>query len=92
MSFHESYSNLLIQLPPSLIKAEWIRLTTRKKNPLSESEASSINPIIEEFLKHEIDRYQRKKQYQYNPTQYIQSENSFKFKGLLFYNRNTFSK
>ncbi|CAG8831997.1 8743_t:CDS:2, partial [Cetraspora pellucida] len=31
--------NLLTQLPPSLIKARWIQLTTRKKNPLSESEA-----------------------------------------------------
>ena len=59
MAFHESYSNLLTQLPPSLIKAGWIRLTTRKKNPLSENEASSINPIIESFLKHEINRYQK---------------------------------
>ncbi|RIB13455.1 hypothetical protein C2G38_2197815 [Gigaspora rosea] len=52
MVFHENYSNLLTQLPPSLIKAGWNRLTTRKKNPLSESEASSISPIIEAFLKH----------------------------------------
>jgi len=59
MAFHESYSNLLTQLPPSLIKAGWIRLTTRKKNSLSENEASSINPIIESFLKHEINRYQK---------------------------------
>jgi hypothetical protein len=75
MAFHVSYSNLLSQLPPSLIESGWIRLTTRKRNPLSESEASSINPIIEGFLKHEVDRYQRKRQYRYNPTQYIQSEN-----------------
>ncbi|RIB27723.1 hypothetical protein C2G38_2159774 [Gigaspora rosea] len=39
MTFHENYSNLLTQLPPSLIKAGWNQLTTRKKNPLSESEA-----------------------------------------------------
>ncbi|RIB21572.1 hypothetical protein C2G38_2176241 [Gigaspora rosea] len=53
MAFHESYSNLFIHLPSSLIKAGWNRLTTQKKNPLSESEASSISPIIEAFLKHE---------------------------------------
>src|SRR5438477_4781909 len=70
MAFHDSYSNLLNQLPPSLIKAGWIRLTTRKRNPLTESEASDISPIIEAFLKHEVDRYQRKKKYRYNPTQY----------------------
>ncbi|RIB27975.1 hypothetical protein C2G38_2028907 [Gigaspora rosea] len=38
-----------------------------KKNPLSESEASSICPIIEAFLKHEVDRYQRNKKSRYNP-------------------------
>ncbi|CAG8784926.1 4065_t:CDS:1, partial [Cetraspora pellucida] len=37
-------------------------------NPLSISEASSINPIIEAFLKHEVDRYQKNKKSQYNPT------------------------
>ena len=73
MAFHDSYSNLLNQLPPSLIKAGWIRLTTRKRNPLTESEASDISPIIEAFLKHEVDRYQRKKKYRYNPTHHIQS-------------------
>ena len=61
MVFYENYSNLLTQLFPLLIKAGWNRLTTRKKNPLSESEASSISSIIEAFLKHEVDRYQRKK-------------------------------
>jgi hypothetical protein len=76
MAFHDSYSNLLSQLPPSLIKAGWIRLTTRKRNPLSESEASSISPIIVAFLKHEVDRYQRKKKYRYDPTHHIQSENT----------------
>ncbi|RIB30066.1 hypothetical protein C2G38_2153655 [Gigaspora rosea] len=74
MTFHENYSNLLTQLPPSLIKAGWNRLTTRKKNPLSESEASSISPIIEAFLKHEVDRYQRNKKPRYNPTIEIETE------------------
>ncbi|RIB01321.1 hypothetical protein C2G38_2231187 [Gigaspora rosea] len=74
MVFHENYSNLLTQLPPSLIKARWNRLTTRKKNPLSESEASSISPIIEAFLKHEVDKYQRKKKSQYNPTIEVETE------------------
>ncbi|CAG8608105.1 13941_t:CDS:2 [Cetraspora pellucida] len=40
MTFHENYSSLLAQLSSSLIKAGWNRLTTRKKNPLSESEAN----------------------------------------------------
>ncbi|RIB02986.1 hypothetical protein C2G38_2226316 [Gigaspora rosea] len=74
MTFHENYSSLLAQLPPSLIKAGWIRLTTRKKNPLSESEASSISPIIEAFLKHEVDRYQRNKKPRYNPTIEVETE------------------
>jgi archaellum component FlaF (FlaF/FlaG flagellin family) len=74
MTFHENYSSLLSQLPPSLIKAGWIRLTTRKKNPLSESEASSISPIIEAFLKHEVDRYQRNKKPRYNPTIEVETE------------------
>src|SRR6185312_2187502 len=69
MEFHESCSKLLNQLPPSLIKAGWIRLTTRKKNPLSGNDASSINPIIESFLKHEISRYRKNKKLRYNPTQ-----------------------
>jgi hypothetical protein len=61
MDFHESYLYFLTQLPSSLIKAGWNRFTTQKKNPLSESEASSISSIIEAFLKHEVDRYQRNK-------------------------------
>src|SRR5260363_452580 len=74
MTFHKNYSSLLTQLPPSLIEAGWIRLTTRKKNPLSESEASSISPIIEAFLKHEVDRYQRNKKPRYNPTIEVETE------------------
>ncbi|RIB17019.1 hypothetical protein C2G38_2188481 [Gigaspora rosea] len=74
MDFHVNYSNLLTQLLSSLIKAGWIRLTTRKKNPLSESEASSISPIIEAFLKNEVDRYQKNKKSRYNPTIEVETE------------------
>ncbi|RIB29130.1 hypothetical protein C2G38_2156067 [Gigaspora rosea] len=45
-----------------------------KKNPLSESEASSISPIIEAFLKHKVDRYQRNKKPRYNPTIEVETE------------------
>ncbi|RIB03669.1 hypothetical protein C2G38_2049078 [Gigaspora rosea] len=45
-----------------------------KKNPLSENEASSISPIIEAFLKHEVDRYQKNKKSRYNPTIEIETE------------------
>src|SRR5260363_96101 len=74
MTFHENYSNLLTQLPPSLIKDGWIRLTTRKKNLLSESEASSIGPIIKAFLKYEVDRYQKNQKSRYNPTIEVETE------------------
>ena len=60
--FHKDYSNLITQLPPSIIDEAWKRLTVRKRNPLTEDETSSINPIIESFLKHEIAKYQQKKQ------------------------------
>ena len=61
MAFHQEYTNLLNKLPPSLIDESWRRLTTRKRKPLSGNEASNINPIIEAFLRHEVERYQRKK-------------------------------
>ncbi|CAG8592490.1 5055_t:CDS:2, partial [Ambispora leptoticha] len=48
-----AYSDLLAKLPAFLINKAWIRLTSRKRNPLSEIEASGINPIVESFLKHE---------------------------------------
>ena len=60
MSFNQAYSNLLIKLPASLINEAWIRLTTQKRNPLTEKEAGGINPIVESFLIHEADRYQKK--------------------------------
>ncbi|RIB08405.1 hypothetical protein C2G38_2211741 [Gigaspora rosea] len=45
-----------------------------KKNPLSKSEASSISPIIEAFLKHEVNRYQKNKKSRYNPTIEVKTE------------------
>ncbi|RIB22964.1 hypothetical protein C2G38_2172527 [Gigaspora rosea] len=45
-----------------------------KKNLLSESKASSISSIIEAFLKHEVDRYQRNKKPRYNPTIEVKTE------------------
>src|SRR5256714_12843997 len=60
MVFNQAYSDLLAKLPASLINEAWVRLTSRKCNPLSEKEASEINPIVESFLKHEAIRYQRR--------------------------------
>ncbi|CAG8459813.1 13218_t:CDS:10 [Rhizophagus irregularis] len=48
------------KLPTSLINEAWIRLTLWKRNPLSEIKASEINPIVETFLKHEANRYQKR--------------------------------
>ena len=42
MSFNRAYSDLLAILPDSVIQEEWARLTTRKRKPLSETEASGI--------------------------------------------------
>ena len=60
MSFNQAYSNLLIKLPASLINKAQIHLTTWKHNPLTEKEAGEINPIVESFLIHKADRYQKK--------------------------------
>src|SRR5437764_12068553 len=60
MSFNRSYSDLLAILPDSVIQEGWAHLTTRKRKPLTETEASGINPIVESFLKHEAQRYQNK--------------------------------
>ena len=62
-SFHKDYTSLLNQLPPSLINDAWKRLTTRKRNGLTKIQASCINPDIESFLKHEIERYNKRKLY-----------------------------
>ena len=58
MSFHIEYSDLIKQLPPSLVQQAWKRITSRKKIPISEDEAGNINPIIESFLRHEVEAYQ----------------------------------
>ena len=72
-SFHEKYLGLLNQLPPSIINETWKRLTTRKRNPLSTINASYENPSIEELLRHEIERYDRKRKWQLNNSFYIYS-------------------
>ncbi|CAB5380046.1 unnamed protein product [Rhizophagus irregularis] len=59
--FNEHYKSLLDQLPPSMKKDAWLRLTTRKNNPLSEEQARSIRSDIEELLTREVDRYFNKK-------------------------------
>ena len=60
MVFNQAYSDLLVKLPAFLINETWIRLILRKRNPLSEKEASEINLIVESFLKHEVIRYQKR--------------------------------
>jgi len=60
MEFNKAYSDLTNLMPPSLLNELWMRLTTRKRNPLTEEEVSSINPIVEAYLKHEVDRYHKK--------------------------------
>ena len=60
MEFNKAYSDLTNLMPPSLLNELWMRLTTRKRNPLTEEEVSSINPIVEAYLKHEVDRYRKK--------------------------------
>src|SRR2546423_12562005 len=60
MVFNQAYSDLLAKLPASLINEVWIHLISRKRNPLSEEEASEINLIVESFLKHEVIRYQKR--------------------------------
>ena len=57
MVFNQAYSDLLAKLPAFLINEAWVRLTSQKRKPLSEKEASEINPIVESFLKHEAIRY-----------------------------------
>ena len=59
--FNEHYKSLLDKLPPSMKKDAWLRLTTRKNNPLSEEQARGIRPDIEELLTREVNRYFKKK-------------------------------
>ena len=59
--FNEHYKSLLDQLPPSMKKDTWLRLTTRKNNPLSEEQARGIRPDIEELLTSNVNRYYKSK-------------------------------
>ena len=59
--FNDHYKDLLKQLPPSMKKDVWLRLITRKNNPLSEEQAREIRPEIEELLTKEVNRYYKKK-------------------------------
>ncbi|POG68479.1 hypothetical protein GLOIN_2v1878327 [Rhizophagus irregularis DAOM 181602=DAOM 197198] len=60
-NFNEHYKNLLDQLPPSMKKDVWLRLTNRKNRPLSEEQVRGIHPDIEELLTREVNRYFNKK-------------------------------
>nr|CAG8449713.1 14781_t:CDS:1 [Entrophospora candida]CAG8594764.1 14378_t:CDS:1 [Entrophospora candida] len=60
MKFNKAYSGLINKLPPSLVNEAWTRLISRKRNPMNEEEASTINPIVELFLRHEVNKYQKK--------------------------------
>ena len=62
--FNEHYKSLLDQLPPSMKKDAWLRLTTRKINPLSEEQARGIRPDIEELLTSNVNRYYKSKNHQ----------------------------
>jgi hypothetical protein len=59
--FNEHYKSLLDQLPQSLKKEAWLRLTNRKNNPLSEKQARGIRPNIEELLTSNVNRYYKSK-------------------------------
>ncbi|RGB31550.1 hypothetical protein C1646_763932 [Rhizophagus diaphanus] len=48
--FNDHYKSLLDQLPPSMKKDVWLRLTNRKNKPLSEEQVRGIHPDIEELL------------------------------------------
>jgi hypothetical protein len=61
MNFYSSYLDLLKKLPPSIKKNIWNRLISRLHNPLTEEQASSIDPDIEILLISEIDKYEKKK-------------------------------
>src|SRR3954471_3241113 len=59
--FNEHYKHLLDQLLPFMKKDAWLRLTTRKNNPLSEEQARGIRPDIEELLTSNVNRYYKSK-------------------------------
>src|SRR5215216_4878985 len=60
-NFNRHYEDLLKQLPPSMKKDVWLRLITRKNNPLSEEQVIGIHSDIEELLTREVNRYFRKR-------------------------------
>src|ERR1044071_4449995 len=62
--FNEHYKSLLDQLPPSMKKDAWLRLTTCKNKPLSEEQVRDIHSDIEELLTREVNRYYNKKSHQ----------------------------
>ena len=62
--FNNHYDDLLKHLPPSVKKDVWLRLTTRKNNPLSEEQVRGIHLDIEELLTREVNRYFRKRDHQ----------------------------
>ncbi|CAJ0826885.1 17629_t:CDS:1 [Entrophospora sp. SA101] len=62
--FNQAYSELIRKLPPSLENEAWKRLISRKRNPITEEDASTVNPLIESFLNHEVDRYQKRIKFQ----------------------------
>jgi len=59
--FNDYYKSLLDQIPPSIKKEVWLRLATRKNNPLSEEQARGIRPDIEELLTSNVNRYYKSK-------------------------------
>jgi hypothetical protein len=63
--FNDHYKDLLDQLPPSIIKEVWLRLLTRKYNPLTEEQAGEIHPDIDSLLMKEVNRYYKKKNRQH---------------------------
>ena len=64
MKFNQAYTDLVQQLPPSLVEEAWRRLTTRKRNSFTLVEVCGIDPAIEDFLQHEIIVYNKKKERQ----------------------------
>ncbi|RHZ71462.1 hypothetical protein Glove_258g68 [Diversispora epigaea] len=64
MKFNKAYSGLINKLLPSLVNEAWKRLISCKKSPMTAGEASAVNPLVESFLRHEVNRYQKKLKYQ----------------------------
>ncbi|POG72349.1 hypothetical protein GLOIN_2v1840539 [Rhizophagus irregularis DAOM 181602=DAOM 197198] len=95
--FNEHYKSLLDQLPPSMKKDVWLRLTTRKNNPLSEEQApvaeheahnnikKTIEAQVEERkrLKDEYDALMARKESEYNNCMVDMKQKIFSFKHQL---------